>query len=190
MSEREIGDCFFPSTAKKEDAVEESADDHADETVEERDARHTEALFGESRIASYSSALSDTVNSLVDHMGATAEQRDAILREHAMSFDDANIPPERAVGLHTLLANYVAIPADDATVDAWAEESRRRTRERYGAAEAERRMQIAKEFIKKRPGLAELLNTTGLGSHPDIVAALVERPDTLRMEPRTSKKKA
>lgn len=188
-SEREIADRFFPSSAVKEPeepAGRESVD--ANETVEERDARHTDALFGESRIASYGSALSDTMNSLVDHMGATAEQRDAILREHAMAFDDANIPPERAVGLHTLLVQHVAEPADDATVDTWAEESRRRTRERYGAVEAERRMGLAKQFIKKRPGLAELLNTTGLGSHPDIVAALVERPDMLRMEPRASKK--
>jgi hypothetical protein len=188
-ADAKIADRFFPTTAKEPDEESKANETMREsESVEERNARHTETLFSESRLASYGSALSDTMNSLVDQIGATPEQRDAILREHAMAFDDAGITPERAVGIHTLLANHVAAPADDATVDGWAAESRRRTRERYGAVEAERRMEIAKEFIKKRPGLAELLNTTGLGSHPDIVAALVEKPDMLRMEPRTSKK--
>jgi hypothetical protein len=100
------------------------------------------------------------------------------------------VPPERAVGIHTLMVKYMAKPADDETVGRWATEVRRAVRDRFGLKEGDRRMKIAKEFIENRPEFAGLLTTTGLGSHPRIVRALVERPDALRLKPRAEKKKA
>ena len=48
-------------------------------------------------------------------------------------------------------------------------------------------MQMAKTFVDNRPALKELLTTTGLGSHPDVVSALVEHPNTIRLTPRGEK---
>jgi hypothetical protein len=104
-------------------------------------------------------------------------------------FDDAGIAPDRAVRLHKLFTRHIVEPADEATVNEWAAEARREARDRYGQQEADRRIEIAREFVKNRPALAQLLTETGVGSHPDFIRALIASPHTLRINPRAEGKK-
>jgi hypothetical protein len=158
-----------------------------EEPIADEDRR--DPLYGsvDSLAKSYGPVLSDSMNVLADHAGLNASERETILRQHAVVFDDAGIPPDRAVRLHNLLAQKLLEPPDDATVNQWAAEARREARDRYGLEEADRRIEIAREFIKSRPALTELMNTTGLGSHPDFIRALIASPHTLRLKPRAEK---
>lgn len=189
LSEAELAERrarFYPNTT----ATKKPETNASDEPIADEDRR--DSLFGsvETLMSSYEPVLSDSMNSLVDHAGLTQEQRSEVLRQNVIVFDDAGISPETASKLHTILVEHTINPADDATVDRWATESRHTLRNRYGEKEADRRMELARQFIANRPALAELLTTTGLGSHPDIVAALVEHPNTIRLKPRAEKKKA
>lgn len=143
-------------------------------------------LFGDTEglVTSYEPSLSDSLDYFSDHVEITQDQRKAAISEAATVFSDARVPPEEAARLHGHIVRHAVAPADDATREAWATESRRELRERYGAAEAERRLKVARTFIANRPGLRDLLNATGVGSHPDLVLSLADRANQLRLTPR------
>ena len=177
-----------PATPPSRENVEPPA-----EPVETTDAideaELAERLYGDpaERVSSYTPSLSDSFDRLTDLTGMSVEQRTGAMQETVEVFTDAQIPAEPAARLHALMVAHVANPADDATVERWATEAREALRERYGHAEAERRLDAARTFVKNRPELQRLLDVTGLGSHPEVVRALAENPHGLRLVPRKRK---
>lgn len=158
--------------------------DNQSRPASERDV--ADALFGsvESLVSSYGPALADAADRLSDRTGMSQADRDAHVTEMASAFDDARIPPREAAALHSLIVQHVGKPADSATVDAWTMRSRQLLRDRYGIDEGQRRMAIVGKFIENRPALAKLLKETGITSHPDVIMALAESPDAIRLTPR------
>jgi hypothetical protein len=165
-------------TARKAREGEPTTDVVTDETED--------ILFGDTEglVTSYEPSLADSLDYFSDHVEITEDQRRAAISEAAIVFSDARIPPDEASRIHGHIVRHAVEPADDATREAWATESRRELRERYGPAEAERRPKAARTFISNRPGLRDLLNATGVGSHPDLVLALADRANRLRLAPR------
>lgn len=143
-----------------------------------------DTLFGSTAtlVSSYGPSLADAADQLMDVQGWTRAQRDVHIAEMARIYHDANIAPEQASRLHALVAHHTRVPADDVTATGWTIESRRALREHY-PDDFEARLATAREFIAQRPALASLLNTTGIGSHPDVVLALSEQPHALRVAP-------
>ena len=133
-------------------------------------------------VSAYGPALADTLHHIGDATGLDRAALDAHLRDTVEVFRDAQIEPQVASRLHALIARHIAKPADDATRQTWATEARRSLRQTYGA-DAERRMDVATQFVSARPGLHQLLNQTGLGSHPEVIMALAERTSQLRVAP-------
>lgn len=157
------------------------------ERTSDRDV--ADILFGsvETLVSSYGPVLADATDRLSDRTGMSQQERDAHIAEMATTFDDARILPESASRLHALVVQHIGKPVDDETAGQWATEARRQLRDRYGLEESQRRIEIAKQFIANRPTLAKLLEDTKLGSHPDIVVALTENPERLRLTPRPKK---
>jgi hypothetical protein len=176
-SRKPTADVLYPAPPPNAGAAEQT-----------RDRDVADILFGsETLVSSYGPVLADAADRLSDRTGMSQQERDAHIAEMATTFDDARILPEPASRLHALVVQHIGKPVDDATVDQWATEARRQLRDRYGLEESQRRIEIAKQFIANRPTLAKLLEDTKLGSHPDIVVALTENPERLRLTPRPKK---
>lgn len=94
-------------------------------------------------------------------------------------FAELEIEPFMAERVGDLYLRHVAQPATQEQLGAWAQETRRAVRERYGA-EAEDRLKMAREVVAANKKLHDLLAFTGLGSHPGIVLDLLERAPRLR----------
>lgn len=141
-----------------------------------------DAFYGSSETAAsvFAPILSDSLDVLAAHTGASPEEREAMSVRHSEIFHDARIDREEASVLHSQFVQYVKTPADEATRNAWAAETMTELRDRYGAS-ADARLAVAKQFISERPELQQLLSTTGLGSNPKVVLALVERSSSLRL---------
>lgn len=114
-------------------------------------------------------------------VGQTARSRDAVRRCEDPAGDG------RRLGR----ADYHASePPDAATIREWETETRRQLRERYGDRDGDRRLAVARAFVKSRPGFQQMLNDSGVGSHPRLITMLAENVNTLRMVPRTTQPKA
>lgn len=145
-------------------------------------------MFGStaSLLTSYGAAIQDSTNGLTDSYGWTPEQRDAHMADMVHAFHDAHVRPDHASRLHSLLAHHARNRPDDTTVSKWSVETRKQLRERYGLEEGDRRLATAKAFIANRPALRQMLNDSGVGSHPDFVTALVEHSHLMRVKPRSA----
>lgn len=142
----------------------------------------------ESVRSGYRPSLIDAAHRLQDAMGMNAEEREAHVLEVSRFAYDASLPSGEAAGLHGLLVGHMLKPADDATVQQWATESRQWMRAQYGDQEADRRMGRIRQFVSARPQLAKALEESGVGSHPSLIKTLADRADTLRLRPRTGRR--
>lgn len=111
-----------------------------------------------------------------------AAKTDALRTETAKFFQELQIPPNEAERLHTRMVHHHLNPADDETVSNWEKESKERLRSAYGD-EASARLKAAKEYLSSR-GYDKALNKSGVGSHPDIVMAIVDKAWRLKQEGR------
>jgi len=150
-----------------------------------------DTLYGsdEALQSTYGPAMKESLDVVYDRTGIVdPEQREQMAINAAEVFADARLPPQEASKLHALFARHVSQdPIDGATLSQWTKQSRTELRERYGGA-ATARLEAAQQFVRNRPELAEILRTTGLGSHPDIVRALAENAHNLRMKPKARTK--
>lgn len=154
------------------------------ETVSDAENRLADAFYGngasdEGIRQLYEPSLGSTMNRLQDFAGWTPEER----KQHGIGvarfFAGASIDSGDAAALYSLFAHHVQEPADDRTVRDWETETRRILRERYGD-EAPKRLATVREYVSQFKDLGALLDQSGLGSHPNLVTALVERADRLR----------
>lgn len=135
--------------------------------------------------SSYRSALAPGVERLRDSLGISAEQGEEHLAETAAVFADARVSVPIARRLHSLMVHHlISGPPDEATKQEWEAESRRMAREEYGD-DADRRLAQVREFIGARPGLAQVLDQSGMTSHSLLVRVLLENGNSLRMTPRS-----
>jgi hypothetical protein len=82
--------------------------------------------------------------------------------------------------MSTELAN--GIPTDE-TIESWGREATQETFRRYGKA-AEARLEDARLLVRRDPRVRRLLDQTGLGSHPKVVAMMIERARSERSRGR------
>ncbi|HEY9146831.1 MAG TPA: hypothetical protein VIN36_09120, partial [Thiobacillus sp.] len=95
---------------------------------------------------------------------AVAGEYRAMLADLGMSGDEAR----EAVGL---LREHTREQVPVETVKTWEAESHKRLQE-MGANEAD--LTLARTLVRRDPRIREILNITGLGSHPQIVQKFVE----------------
>lgn len=135
--------------------------------------------------------LKDAVGHLSDTLDWNEQEREKQLEDFAFFCNDALLRDGEAAEVFTLVATHTRKPADDELMQEWTITTNKRLREeivaRHGQKEADRRLQIVREFIAKRPGVAALLRKSGVGSHPKLVMALVDRVDDLHMDPSRPK---
>lgn len=133
----------------------------------------------------YQPPVQHTIDRLGDRTGWDAEAKQGFADAVMTAYFDAGVDPQTGATLTHTIAHYVGEPADEPTQRTWEAESRRALRERFGS-DADRRLAAARQFVAARPVLADHLNRSGAGSHPEVIVALAERIDSLR-PPRTRK---
>lgn len=133
----------------------------------------------ESAVATYAPQLRDQIEVLASHMGASPEQRTQMETNASELFYDARLTTDEATALHTMFVTHAKAPADESTRNGWAADTMTQLQQRYGDS-ADSRLAIAQRFVQERPELAQILASTGLGSHPDVVLKLVEKSHHLR----------
>lgn len=146
-----------------------------------RDAALSHVLYGDTQpiVSTYLPVLRPSLDSLRDATGMTAADAERHVTEMALAFDDAGIGTDEAASIHSHIVHHLNTPVDDATYQEWQTEARRMVREQYGS-DADRRLQAATAFVKSRPAFARALEESGIGSHPKLVLALVERANHLK----------
>ncbi len=147
------------------------------------EAAHRMYSGTEALLTAYGPAIQDSANRLRDATGMDDSAYQAHVGDMAHAFHDAGIDQVEGSTLHSLLVNHSLEPATQEQVQGWTIDARRELRERYGPADADRRLAAAAQFIKARPELASRLTASGVGSHPRLVLALAERANNLRMTP-------
>jgi hypothetical protein len=148
------------------------------------DQKTADLLYGsdDSVAGVYRSSLSDSINRLRDAYGLTSAQANERLVEDAHFFRDAQISTAQAPRLHSLLAAHELKPASDEQRETWGAETMRLVREKYGDG-AEPRLEAVRTFLENRPAIAQRLTESGVGSHPDMVLALIENWSKLESAP-------
>ena len=175
-----------PVNDDKDDALGE---DEADERQSEQTT--AEKMYGspESLASQYGPTLKTSLDKLAEAAGLSDEERQSHLKGVAQVFADAQISPTRADRLYSLMTHHIQAPADDAQRETWERATNDALRARYhNDTDAQRnaRLDKARAFVRDRPELGKLLVSTGLGSHPDIVLALVE--NALHLRTRSAKR--
>lgn len=162
-----------------------TAERKAAENVEQPESA-ADKLFGspESLASSYGPQLADSLNDLVALLPPeAAELREEILRDTASAFADAALPPEQASVVHAAFVSALRNPPGDDLIATWERESREWLAANYAQGH-ESELARVRQFVDARPGLKQLLEVTGLGSNPRIVAALMQNANQLRLTPR------
>lgn len=132
-------------------------------------------------VKSYGSSLKGNVDTLRDTTGMSEADAQQHLTTAANFFSDARINRQEAESLHALLVQHMHKPASAQVRDEWATQTRRELRTVYGSG-ADARLAQARTYIKQHPEIARQLEASGIGSHPNVVMALVKRAQDLRVK--------
>lgn len=161
----------------------------AEEAAEEQPTA-AEVLFGDpaSIATTYAPVLRESVDTIIELNPEAAAQRDEIMQNTSVVFHDAGIQPEAASVLHGIVVRSIKSLPTDEDVAAWETESKAYLARKFPNGGSEKPLAAARAFVAARPELAKVL-ASGAGSHPQIVAALIEAAEAgkLRIKPRKTK---
>jgi hypothetical protein len=109
-----------------------------------------------------------------DYAGATDTER-AVLAEAREWFADFALDHQEAKSVaETFNAELASgIPSDE-TVAAWGREATQETFRQYGR-DAEARLADARLLVRRDPRVRQVLERSGMGSHPRVVQLLIEK---------------
>jgi hypothetical protein len=147
-----------------------------------------DALYSnpETLAKTYESTIGQAIDRFVECTESAPDDRTAMLRDSAVLFNEIGMSSDQASGF---MDHYVGAmtdrPITDEQLESWNTQVKSELTAQYGAAGYEARLTKAREYVKSVPGLGDALEISGLGSHPRVVAALLERANNLR--PRKSK---
>jgi hypothetical protein len=112
---------------------------------------------------------------------ATMKAFRAEAREQLADMSISNVEAREVVGVFEE-ALRDGIPSQE-TVDQWEREAVQETFRRYGR-DAESRLADARALVQRDPRVRQLLNATGLASHPTVVRLLLEKSHSEKMRGR------
>jgi hypothetical protein len=173
-------DVLYPSVAppEQESATQEQA------PAEEVRQPAEQVLFGDPEVLA--KTYESSISSALDQFEQTPAERSELLRDSAVLFNELGMPPGEASGFMSMFAAAMGeSEITDAQIDAWNASLPADLISRYGQADYQARLRKVRAFTKSVPGLNDSLQVSGLGSHPKVVGALMERAHSLR--PRKSK---
>lgn len=158
---------------------------------EARSPLAADALTGAERspfaadVCPYGSSVATTVQQAAESKGRPPEEAKALAAEWAQSFAHFGVPETHIANL-VGAGLQVADKAPDAdTLKTWGEQAKERLAGTYGGAEGgARALATAQAWVRAHPKLVGFLNRTGLGSHPQVVAAIAATADQARKDGR------
>ena len=117
-------------------------------------------------------AVREVFDTWIDPM-ATAEQRTATFRELANITTDIGASHQDLRNFASYVTQLERNPPTEQQEHDMQVKCGQVLRERYGA-DADRMADMARRLVARDPRIAEYLNETGLGNHPDVVLRFVE----------------
>lgn len=140
-----------------------------------------EALYGdpEAVASRYLPTMGDALQRVADDVQLSDTDRAAAQAETVAIFNDLGMSADEASSMYALYAHAIREPADSEQIQAWGTEAMDAARMRYGA-DLDSRLRAAREYVAARPGLKQALHVSGLGSHPRVVAEMLERAYSLK----------
>jgi hypothetical protein len=120
------------------------------------------------------SAQKEYAEVVKDYPGATDTER-AVLAETREWFADFALNSQEAQTVTQVFNTELrdGIPSDE-TVAAWGREATQETFRRYGR-DAEARLADARLLVRRDPRVRQVLERSGMGSHPRVVQLLIEK---------------
>lgn len=116
-------------------------------------------------------------NSLIDVAeldGNSLEETEGLRSGLAADFHALSLTPPEARTVLESMVKLAREPAKPEELDAWAQETRRELRQKYGK-DATDRLNRAYAHLARTPALREALHESGLSNRADVVMMLAER---------------
>ena len=180
QARKATADILFPSVAPP---VQESPTPNQRPPEDLREPSE-QVLFGDPEVLA--KTYETSISGALDQFEQTPEERAELLRDSAVLFNELGMPPGEASGFMAMFAAAMGeSEITDAQIDVWNASLPADLISRYGQADYEARLRKVRAFTKSVPGLNDSLQVSGLGSHPKVVGALMERAHNL--PPRRSK---
>lgn len=180
-----------PGNANQAPASAPASAPQADQATETRSPLAADALTGAERspfaadVCPYGSSVATTVQQAAESKGRPPEEAKALAAEWAQSFAHFGVPETHIANLVGAGLQVADKAPDEATLKTWGEQAKERLAGTYGGAEGgARALATAQAWVRAHPKLAGFLNRTGLGSHPQVVAAIAATADQARKDGR------
>lgn len=109
------------------------------------------------------------------------EEAREIATEWAATFALHNLNATESKDVADLGASVMANPPSEETMSAWASDAVQSLKTDYGLEGAGQALSDARAYIASVPGAADMLDATGLGNHPKVVALAAARGRALRL---------
>lgn len=128
----------------------------------------------------FANAQRDILTAATERLGLSSEEATESAVAWGEVFREFDVGGEQAQHLAALGIGAMANAPDEATVHAWGLEARTAVGIEFGAANVGRVLADARTLISRHPGLRELLDSSGLGSHKQVVLAACAKARALR----------
>lgn len=142
-----------------------------------------QAFYGDPEVLakSYEPIMASSLDQLLTSEEIPGADRTEVLHEAVTLFNEISMPPGEASQFMGLYASAMTNkPIGDDQIEQWNTSVAADLTTRYGKPDYEARMGKVRAFVKSVPGLTEALEISGLGSHPLVVGALMERAHQLK----------
>lgn len=188
-SEKSIEERMYNTTAQEDQTSNEGSNAPAEDAKTEkpegefkvelpeaiaklRQEDTTRRMYSAESVYKSSDGLEDALGDAVE---IPAEVQTAAAAEYREMFADMQLEPNEARDVVGLFRHVAKNPADEATEREWRQASLTQLENQHGKQEVGKALELARKLVQRDPRVDFLLRYTGLGSHPKVVALLVQK---------------
>lgn len=144
-----------------------------------------ERIYGSTDPAiAHSTAVIAITNAGMEQHLHDPETAREIATEWAGVFQQHNLNSTESLQVAELGASVLASPPSEETMSAWASDAIQNLKTDFGVTGAGQALRDAQAYVASVPGAADMLDATGLGNHPKVVALAAARGRAMRMSGR------
>jgi hypothetical protein len=145
-----------------------------------------EVLYGAGQAQGISDRFGHDMEFITARLELNEKQSAELVRTTSEALEAMGLSREEGERYFGVLRQLVMKPATDEQLEAWRFETVRAANAKYGVDEAKERIAKLNAYLRADPRLKGQLEV-GVGSHPRVVAMLLEKAHQLRLPKRSSK---
>lgn len=176
MAERLFGNTNKPTASAR-------SAQHNDRPMSElSEAEQADRLYGATDpVVAHSTAVIAITNAGIEQHLHDPETAREIAGAWAEVFSQHNLNSTESLQVAELGASVLANPPSEETMNAWASDAIQHLKTDFGVTGAGQALRDAQAYVASVPGAADMLDATGLGNHPKVVALAAARGRALRL---------